>query len=452
MKKTKFYQYFMLGIILVAFLILTTTVMANSEPEYILWDPCDEFEPLPGAQIYCGEYKGGGYQIEVPDNWNGDLLIWAHGYREDPTFLWVDSPPFRDWLIENGYAWAASSFTTNGYDVTTGVKDTKELVKFFKQEFAVPDHVYISGESMGGTITALSVEQWPNLYNGGMPTCGSMDPYLETDLVWDFYVLINALGGFEATYPIPSDFVSSGQYQTVLDTLATDPGMFPYYLNEQGVLLKNAIEIRSGGERPLFDQAFIWGYGFLELWLGGPILEFNGINMTPTGVNGVWMDNWETVYQYDMDPALTPEEQALNELVFRIERDPQVVHPDGLKNVPVPTGNIKVPILSLHGIGDLLVPFSVEQSYAEKVAGHGASDLLVQRAIRDIVHCVTFTQEEYTTAFTDLVNWVETGVKPAGDDILDPAVVSDPYFGCQFTTEDRDYTWVDPMLALPPCP
>ena len=36
-------------------------------------------------------------------------------------------------------------------------------------------------------------------------------------------------------------------------------------------------------------------------------------------------------------------------------------------------------------------------------------------------------------AFSDLVNWVENGTKPAGDDVLDPAVVASPDFGCQFT-------------------
>lgn len=453
MKKTKFTKLFVLVIIVGTLLVLTTTAMADTKKDYILWDPCDGYEALPGAEFYCGEYEGGGYQIEIPDNWNGDLLVWAHGYHDDPTFLWVVPPPLRDWLIENGYAWGASSFTTNGYDVTTGVKDTKTLVKFFQQEFGETDHVYISGESMGGTITAISVEQWPGLYNGGMSTSGSMDPYLETDLVWDFYVLINALGGFEATYPIPRNFVSSGQYQTVLDTLTTDPEMFPFSLNEQGILLKNAIEMRSGGERPIFDQAFLWAYDFLEDYIG-PLIVFSGIDLDPTGVKGVWQDNWETVYQFDMDPALTPEELALNELVFRIERDPQVALPDGIRNVPVPTGKLKNPIISLHGIGDMLVPFSVEQSYAQKAADNGASNLLVVRAIRNFIHGAPFdfTPEELTTAFSDLVEWVETGVKPDGDDILDPAVVSDPYFGCQFSSEDRDWTWLDPSLALPPCP
>jgi len=32
------------------------------------------------------------------------------------------------------------------------------------------------------------------------------------------------------------------------------------------------------------------------------------------------------------------------------------------------------------------------------------------------------------------VNWVENGVKPAGDDVSDPAEVANPNFGCNFTS------------------
>jgi len=97
--------------------------------------------------------------------------------------------------------------------------------------------------------------------------------------------------------------------------------------------------------------------------------------------------------KFDDDPALTEEEQALNENVLRLERDPQSQHPNGLANVPVVSGDITIPVLTLHTIGDLFVPFSMEQIYAQRVAENGASHLLVQRAIRDFGHC-TFTAEE----------------------------------------------------------
>jgi len=51
------------------------------------------------------------------------------------------------------------------------------------------------------------------------------------------------------------------------------------------------------------------------------------------------------------------------------------------------------------------------------------------------------------TGFTDLVRWVEAGVHPAGDNVLDPAVVAAPAYGCAFTTATRN---LGPFTA--PCP
>ena len=91
-----------------------------------------------------------------------------------------------------------------------------------------------------------------------------------------------------------------------------------------------------------------------------------------------------------------------------------------------------MPVLSMHTLGDLFVPFSMEQIYARRAAEHGASDRLVTRAIRDINHC-GFNTTEMERGFADLVNWVGNGVKPGGDDILTPAVVASPNFGCSHT-------------------
>jgi dienelactone hydrolase len=452
MKKTKFRKIFFTILIFLILSILTTSVSVKADPVYILDDPCVGFEALEDTQIYCGELNGAGYRIEVPENWNGDLFMYAHGYRLFYSeFLWVDDPPIREWLIENGYAWAASSFSANQLDITVGVKDTKDLMIFFQKEVGKPEHVYISGDSMGGGIALTSVEQWPNLYDGGMPTCGLLAPYEELDVLWDYYVLINALAEYDATYPIPEDFFSSGDYASAVNQLTVIPGYFPFLLNPQGMQLKNAIKMLTGGERPLFSQGFNLWFGLIDSMWGFPLTQF-AMKLAPTGVKRIPIDNWETIYQFDSDPALSPEEQALNDVVFRIQRAPQAMHPNGLKNMPVNNGKLRVPVLTLHGIGDLFVPFSQEQIYAQRVADQGSSDLLVQRAIRDIVHC-EFTEEEYTTAFSNLVDWVETGEKPPGDDVLNPDVVSDPLFGCQFTSEDRDYSDFALFgLVIPTCP
>jgi hypothetical protein len=111
-------------------------------------------------------------------------------------------------------------------------------------------------------------------------------------------------------------------------------------------------------------------------------------------------------------------------------------------------------MLTLHTLGDLFVPFHMEQEYAARVAAHGASHLLVQRATRDFGHC-TFTPLELVQTFVDLVTWVEGGVKPAGDNVLDAAAVADPNFGCTFTDKASPRLWDNPALGFlkpPACP
>jgi hypothetical protein len=93
-------------------------------------------------------------------------------------------------------------------------------------------------------------------------------------------------------------------------------------------------------------------------------------------------------------------------------------------------------VVSLHTLGELFVPFHMEQIYARRAAAHGNDDLLVVRAIRDIDHC-GFRLTEQIQAFADMVRWVQTGVRPGGDDVLDPSAVADPDFGCAFTLVQR---------------
>ena len=101
----------------------------------------------------------------------------------------------------------------------------------------------------------------------------------------------------------------------------------------------------------------------------------------------------------------------------------------------------------MHNLGDLFVPFHMETEYRATVDAAGNGDLLVQRAIRGVGHC-GFTQVEYETAFADLVGWVVDGVKPAGDDVGDPAAVAAPDFGCAFT----DFATPGGHLLATPCP
>ncbi|MEV0811449.1 hypothetical protein [Micromonospora sp. NPDC050200] len=100
--------------------------------------------------------------------------------------------------------------------------------------------------------------------------------------------------------------------------------------------------------------------------------------------------------------------------------------------MPRIAGRPTAPVLSLHGLGDLFVPFSMEQAYARDAAWHGRSQLLVQRAVRATQHC-EFTPAEAGAAWDDLASWVRTGARPAGDAVTDPKAVAAADFGCRFS-------------------
>jgi pimeloyl-ACP methyl ester carboxylesterase len=397
-------------------------VLAGPPPAYFVDESTLPFDALAGTSTtrYWGIHNGAGYRIEVPDNWNGELVLYGHGFRGTGLELTVSNPRIRQYLVTNGYAWAASSYSKNGYDVRQGVKDTHALGTFFNGLVGHPQRTWITGHSMGGHITGVAIEQYPNAYAGALPMCGVMGDNELFDYFLDFNLVAQALAGVPAEFPFPA------AYQT-----AVVPGVksalgpaYPLALNAQGLNLRGVTQNISGGPRPAFETSFaVWGNFLFTVGVTG-----GDIGVAPGNVQ----DNRDAVYQIDSNPALSPDEIALNATVLRVTQDPQGRHPNGLANIPTISGQLPIPVLSLHTIGDLFVPLSMEQIYARRVAAEGATDLLVVRAIRDHNHCGFAVQEE-AQAFADLVHWVVDGVKPAGDAILDPAVVGNSAFGCQFS-------------------
>jgi hypothetical protein len=300
---------------------------------------------------------------------------------------------------------------------------------------------------MGGHVTALLAETWPQTYDGAMAVCGSLGDYELFDYHLDFNVAAQTLSGVGATYPFAADYLASN----VPATKAALGPAFPFALNAQGLNLKSLTEVRSGGERPLFEQGWLFWNGVAGDFLFGLGVGDGTLPRQP----GVAVQNSDVVYQFDADSALSAAEAAFNASVQRITADPQARRHAGLSGLAPTTGDLRVPMLTLHTLGDLYTPFLMEQEYARRVATHGASDLLVQRATRDYGHC-TFSPSELVTGFGDLVAWVTAGIKPEGDAVLDPAAVAAPEFGCTFTdlAAPRQWTTVPALgfLAPPPCP
>jgi len=76
-----------------------------------------------------------------------------------------------------------------------------------------------------------------------------------------------------------------------------------------------------------------------------------------------------------------------------------------------PSGELRIPVLTIHNTRDPVVPFFHEALLADAVSARGFSDNLVQRSKNSYGHSA-FTPDELLQNFQDLVHWVDTGVKP----------------------------------------
>ncbi|PYC67766.1 hypothetical protein C7C45_20745 [Micromonospora arborensis] len=387
-----------------------------------------------------GVHRHAGYIIEVPARWNGDLVLWAHGYRGQGTVLSPEPPGFglRQRLLEQGYAWASSSYDRNGFDIRSGVLGTKDLTDHFGRTVRRPHHTYIAGVSMGGYVIGRSLEQYPGYYDGALPMCGVLGDQTLLDFYLDYNLVAQAVADVPA-YPTPTDYLTNAvpRIQVALGLAGLTP-TGPDTTTDRGKQLRAITVNRSGGARPGADAAFAVWKDFLfsiTVTSGGD---------SPAERPGQLSTNLLTRY--------TPNSPVnVNATVQRVapENVVQRLLPT-LTEVPRIAGRPTAPVLSLHGLGDLFVPFSMEQAYATDAARNGRGKVVVQRAIRTTQHC-EFSPAEAGAAWDDLVSWVRTGKRPAGDTVTDPAVVARPDYGCRFSDRGAYAAGVGTRRLYPAC-
>ncbi|MEQ1857026.1 MAG: hypothetical protein ABL963_11165 [Longimicrobiales bacterium] len=375
------------------------------------------FEALPGARAFHGSYEGGLYRIEIPANWNGDLVLYAHGFRgaggESGAILRVGNAPIREHLITEGYAWAASSYRCNGYVPGQGLEDTNLLVPLFTSLNGgrAPDRTYLTGTSMGGHVTLLGMHEYPTSYAGGLAMCPA-GPAL-----FDFFTAVGAAAEvITGTRFTPGN---TGEQTRAMASLLGNP---PAYTERGRQLASVTIEI-SGGQRPFAMEGL--ESRFLANISGGALAGGTSASNLAVDTHG---------FVYGIEPGLGLTATTLNERVRRKTGDPAMRGPSGPHEELRPfDGGIERPLLTMHGTGDLFVPIFLQRLLKDAVRAAGNDELLVQRVYRIPGHC-GFSQPEMIRAFDDLVAWVTAGTRPAGDDVS--ANLADA--GRTFTTPLRE--------------
>jgi pimeloyl-ACP methyl ester carboxylesterase len=154
------------------------------------------------------------YEVRVPDDFNGTLLLWSHGYTyvaKIPAQVPLlggagndlratiapgapDSMVTANALLNQGYALAGSGFAVPGWNAESAVKTNVELLGVVKKKFPKIKRTVAWGASLGGTITQRLAETNPKLIDAALPimafnnidkVVGSNGGY-GTDAVWLF--------------------------------------------------------------------------------------------------------------------------------------------------------------------------------------------------------------------------------------------------------------------------
>ena len=168
------------------------------------------------------------YEVRVPDDFNGTLLLWSHGYTyvaKIPAQIPLlggagndlratiapgapDSMVTANALLNQGYALAGSGFAVPGWNAESAVKTNVELLGIVKKKFPKIKRTVAWGSSLGGTITQRLAETNPKLIDAALPVMafnnldkvtGSNGGY-GTDAVWLFKMFFDpTIKGFGYT-------------------------------------------------------------------------------------------------------------------------------------------------------------------------------------------------------------------------------------------------------------
>lgn len=354
---------------------------------FTLADPT--LDALRGASIEFGHLGGMTYQIEMPNQWNGRLVTYTHG-NDIATELSVYPPVNRQWLIEHGYAWASASYTVNvAYVSGVAADETAALWDLFAQKHGRPQYSYAMGDSMGGAAAFTAAERYADRYDGALPLCADAPPSrVEGDF---FYAAAYIAGVTQAEY-------EASDIGAIIDARVKPALRDPAARKRFDGLWTDI----SGGRRPFAAEG-------VAVYL--PNLWTYAIGNVLPGIDG----NADVQYKLGGTAGVSSDE--FNKNVIRVKTVPGA---DTYEDVNRITGDIKIPTLTIQPTGDALTVFSSSQELRRRVEAKGHGELLVQRAIQSPQHCFDrgMSDVEIAESFQALVDWVEQGKKPAGEDLL----------------------------------
>jgi pimeloyl-ACP methyl ester carboxylesterase len=371
---------------------------------------------------------GATWIIQVPEGWNGILLLFGHGLvppgQPNPA-VEASDPITASYLLNAGYALAGSSFATTGFAVDEALRDQIDLVDVFTGLMGRPRATITWGASMGGLIATALAERAPDRIDGALSLCGVLDggvglwnTYLDMlfavktliapdapialtkidDPFASIQALVDALTAAQATPEGRARIALAAALGhipgwTRADQPEPDPDDFATQEANQfeilrsltiflGIVVRADLEARAGGN-PSFNAG----------------VDYTSRLYRSSGRR-------EVLALYRRAGVSLADDLRTLAAAPRITADPSALH--YLAETTRLDGRLSVPVFTVHNVADPLAPVEHEQAYAATVRRTGAQAWLRQAFVNRAGHCI-FTPAETVAALQVVIGRVESG-------------------------------------------
>lgn len=388
-------------------------------------------------RAYSGVIDGAKFRAEVPANWNGTLVLFNHGYY--PTFFVPDfiqlanRAETEQWLLDHGYALAASKFQNEGtgYVVKEAISDQLKLLDWFGTTVGKPRRTIATGQSLGSVTATLLAERYPDRIHGVANVGGDFDPLGLFNVILDLNFAVKTLltdgkdaNGNEIDLVRPRDPQASTDallagVETALTTASgrAKLALIASFNNITGWY--NAHEPRPTTDEGRIRQqaqwihdAYVWGLGplsrvDLESHAGGNPSWNTGVDY---GRQLARSSQTGLVHKAYRDTGLRVDAD-LRKLARapRIAADPAAV--TYLRSWGIPRGTTPSPIITMHTTGDGGAVPDQERWYADQVRRHGDPSKLRQLFVERGAH-LSYSAAEEIVMFQSLFQRLDTGHWP----------------------------------------
>jgi hypothetical protein len=371
---------------------------------------------------------GATYLISCPATWNGTLFLYSHGYvtpgSPNPAADTGD-PLTANWLLQHGDALAGSSYASTGWAVQSALVDQMSTLNTFDRDFGKPSRTIAWGHSLGGMVTAGLVQEHPFAFAGALPFCGVLAGGVATwNTALDAEVAFKAL--FSPSGPLQLVNIGNGPgnlalAESLLSTaqgtpqgrarialvagLADIPGWFLPGSPQPAPTNYAAQEQNQFLWLSAVDFPFVFSYrALLEAQAHGNFSWDIGVNFSDQLARSTDRSEVSALYQtagldLTADLAMVQQTPMIHAYPLAVQY---------LKQNISYSGQIGVPVLTVHTTGDGLVIPENEQAYDYAVTGTGDEQRLRQLFVARAGHC-SFTPAETITAIQDLLTRVATG-------------------------------------------